>query len=280
MKHHTFRRIGVAANLEKEDIAQVLQDFLPGLVDAGFEVFVTEKLHDFLGGTKGVASGIPGDCDLIAALGGDGTILRVAREYEASGTPILGIKAGHLGFLTETLSASTIEQIKVGKFEIQERMRIQANVMQGQTRVGSFTALNDVVVHTSGFSRMVTLRAEVDGAKMREFSADGVILATATGSTAYSLSAGGPLLSPTIKAILMTPLNPHTLSDRPIVLDADAEVTVHIVSPSSDIRVTVDGQVGVDLGAGQHVVVQKNERPTNLVVPSDYDFFNLLREKL
>ncbi|MFQ5512296.1 MAG: NAD(+)/NADH kinase [Candidatus Krumholzibacteriia bacterium] len=280
MNQHTYRRIGVAANLDKKDVAGLLEGFIPGLVAAGFEVFVTEKLHAFLGPRDGIAAGIPGDCDLIAALGGDGTILRVAREYEEVETPILGIKAGRLGFLTETLSDSTIQQIKDGQFEIQKRMRVRAKIVEGTRIVETFTALNDIVIHIGGFSRMVALRAEVDGAGMRDFSADGVILATPTGSTAYSLSAGGPVLSPTIQAILVTPLSPHTLSHRPVILDPEAHVTVRILSPSPDIRVTVDGQVGVDLAETQHVVVERSPRSTCLLVPRGYDFFNLLREKL
>ena len=280
MTHHTFRRVGVAANLKKKDVPRLLEDFVPGLVSAGLEVFVGEKIFDLLAAPKGVESGIPDDCDLIVALGGDGTILRVARQYEDKEPPILGIKAGRLGFLTETLSGSTIQQIKDGAFAVQKRMRIQATIVEDDKPIETLTGLNDVVVHIGGFSRLVTLRAAVDGAAMREFSADGVILATPTGSTAYSLSAGGPLLSPTLQAILMTPLNPHTLSERPIVLDADASITVDIVSPATEIRVTVDGQVGVDLSEGQRVVVQRSKRSTHLVVPEGYDFFNLLREKL
>jgi NAD+ kinase len=115
---------------------------------------------------------------------------------------------------------------------------------------------------------------------MREYSADGVILATATGSTAYSLSAGGPLLAPTIESILLTPLCPHTLSDRPIVLDADESVTVRVVSQADDIRVTIDGQQGHDLQEGEYVVVKKSDTVTHLVVPEGYDFFALLRDKL
>jgi NAD+ kinase len=224
--------------------------------------------------------GIPDDCALIAALGGDGTILHVATRYAQYETPILGVKAGRLGCLTETLSGDGIPRIKAGRFKIQERMRITASIRQGDETIESFSALNDVVVHGAGFSRMVTLRSEVDGVLLREYRADGVILATPTGSTAYSLSAGGPLLTPTIQAIVLAPLCPHSLSIRPIVLDDDQQIVINVVSPRSDIRVTVDGQVGSFLEDGQHVVVERSDKVTRLVVPEDYDFFNLLREKL
>jgi NAD+ kinase len=158
-------------------------------------------------------------------------------------------------------------------------MRISATIVEGETTVQEFTALNDVVVHAE-VSRMVTLRTEVDGTFVREYSADGVIVATPTGSTAYSLSAGGPILTPTLHAILLTPLCPHKLSIRPIVVDAREHVRISVVSPRPDIRVTVDGQKGSDLKEGQQVVVEKSNKTTELLVPKDYDFFGMLREKL
>lgn len=277
MKQPTFQRIGVVANLEKRPLDAFLGDFVPELVRQGFDVFVDSEMDPHLPSRLGITVGIPDDCDLIVAFGGDGTILKVARRYVDK--PILGLKGGRLGFLTEPLHRDVVTRLKNRGYKIQERMRISATIMAGDTARQHFTALNDVVIH-GGVSRMVALRTEVDGTFVREYSADGVIVATPTGSTAYSLSAGGPVLTPTLHAILLTPLCPHKLSIRPIVVDAREQVRVSVVSFREDIRVTVDGQKGRNLQEGEYVVIEKSDETTKLIVPEGYDFFHMLREKL
>ena len=276
----SFQCIGVVANLEKEGVPSLLNNLVPALLADGFDVSVEEVLGGFLDNTESVRLGIPSKCDLVIALGGDGTILRIARERQDEGTPILGFRAGRLGFLAETLSPESIARIKGKGYTIQERMRIDVKVMCEKQVVEQFNGLNDCVVHGAGFSRMVTLRTEVDGVLLRDYRADGLILATPTGSTAYSLSAGGPLLTPTIRAMCLTPLCPHSLTVRPMVLGADQEVGIRLAAPAEDVRVTVDGQDGCSIKENQHVVVERSEKVTRLVVPNDWDFFGLLREKL
>lgn len=277
MKPPTIQRIGVIANLEKGPPDLLLNEFVPELLRHGFDVFLDAEMEPLLKSKSDVHVGIPEDCDVIAAFGGDGTMLKVARRY--LGRPILGLKGGRLGFLTEPLDKQIVTRLKQGRYKIQERMRISVTLMEGEAVVRHFTALNDVVVH-GAVSRMVGLRTEVDGTFVREYSADGVIVATPTGSTAYSLSSGGPILTPTLQAILLTPLCPHKLSIRPIVVDADERVSIAVTQPRPDIRVTVDGQKESDLKEGQHVVVQRSPETTQLLVPEDYDFFAMLREKL
>jgi NAD+ kinase len=277
MKRPTFQRIGVIANLEKGPVDSLVGEFIPELVKQGFDVFIDPPMEAMAGSIAGVEIGIPKDCDLIAAFGGDGTILSVARRYLSR--PILGLKGGRLGFLTEPLHKDVVTRLKNQRYAIQERMRITVAIMDGGETVQEFTALNDVVVH-GAVSRMVALRTEVDGIFVREYSADGVVVATPTGSTAYSLSAGGPILTPTLHAILLTPLCPHKLSVRPIVVDGRERVRVSVVRPRTDIRVTVDGQKGTDLKEGQQVSIEKSRVTTKLLVPDDYDFFGMLREKL
>lgn len=280
MVHASFQRIGVVANLKKEEVRPFLARFVPDLVKAGFEVFVEARVQPFLSSREGVEIGVGRQCDVIVSLGGDGTILFTARQYADLEIPILGINIGRLGFLAETFKADTIERMKNGRFGIQKRMRIVAAMMQGEKVVQEFSALNDIVVHGSGFSRMVGLRTVIDGRPLREYRADGVIITTPTGSTAYSLAAGGPLMEPTMEAILVTPLCPHTMSIRPMVLDSAGEIEIHVDGARSGITLTVDGQEGSYLEDGQHVLVRKSEKVTKLVVPEDYDFFSLLREKL
>jgi NAD+ kinase len=278
----SFQRIGVGANLQKDAAVALIHDLVFSLHAAGFELFLDDGVDEFVkdAPSERISQGIPPDCDLVIAIGGDGTILRYAREFDERGVPILGAKAGQLGFLTEGRVDRIADWLREGRFTVQKRMRIAASVRENGETVQSFTALNDIVVHGAGYSRMVNLRTEVDGKLLRESRADGIIVATPTGSTAYSLSAGGPLLAPTVCAIILTPLSPHMLSVRPLVVDSEQVVSLHVVAGRSKIVVTIDGQDGCELAPGQHMEVAQSPRYTPLLVPDDYDFFALLREKL
>jgi NAD+ kinase len=281
MTERRFRRIGVAANLNKAEAVDILQTLIPDLQKNGFEVFLDDELKNRFptGKTKHVY-GIPPDVDLVAAVGGDGTILRFARKFAEHETPILGLKGGSLGFLTEGRTSQVVRWLVEDRFHTQRRMRINGVVRRDGETVHEYNALNEIVIHGAGFSRMITVQIEIDGKPLRDYSADGIILATPTGSTAYSLSAGGPLLEPTIEAIVLTPLSPHTLSFRPIVLDKHQRVSIWVVHGPSEIMVTVDGQEGSLLGEGEHLEIKQSDKFTVLVVPEDYNFFALLNEKL
>lgn len=273
-----FKRIGVVVNLQKPNVASFLEQFVRDARADGFELFLDEEIRDSI--ALDAAYGITDGCDLIVVLGGDGTIIKAARQFAHREIPIFGINLGRLGFLAEEAGSSGMKRIKEGRFSIQDRMRISASVMEGNTAVESLCALNDIVVHGAGFSRMITVRSEVDRQLVREYSGDGVIVATPTGSTAYSLAAQGPLLLPTMRAIILSPLCPHSLSIRPMVLDADRKINLTVVRKKSNCMMTVDGQVGVELAENQHVEVERCAQVTKLIVPDDYDFFSLLREKL
>lgn len=282
MPTQRFQRIAIGANLQKGAAVALLGDLVRSLDDAGFDLVLDEGIAEVLpeGPPASVATGDPADCDLFIAVGGDGTILRYARNLDSTETPILGLKAGQLGFLTEARIDEVARRLREGRFVIQDRMRIEADIRTDGETLRSFSALNDVVMHGAGFSRMVKMRTEVDGKPLRDYRADGIIVATPTGSTAYSLSAGGPLLAPEVRAIILTPLSPHMLSVRPLVVDSEQTVSLRFVAERSSVVVTVDGQDGAELGPGQHVEIHKSPRTTKLVVPDDYDFFALLREKL
>lgn len=273
-----FKRIGVVVNLQKPNVASFLEQFVRDARADGFEIFLDEEIRDSI--ALDAAYGISDECDLIVVLGGDGTIIKAARQFAHREIPIFGINLGRLGFLAEEAGSSGMKRIKEGRFSIQDRMRISASVMEGNTAVESMCALNDIVVHGAGFSRMITVRSEVDRQLVREYSGDGVIVATPTGSTAYSLAAQGPLLLPTMQAIILSPLCPHSLSIRPMVLDADRKINLTVVRKKSNCMMTVDGQVGVELAENRHVEVERCAQVTKLIVPDDYDFFSLLREKL
>lgn len=279
MSTGSFHRIGVAANLDKEEALALLPGLLPALADNGFEVFVEESLAA-VQAAGGFPHPFPEDIDLIIALGGDGTILQVARQFADTGVPILGIKGGSLGFLAEARTDQVAQRLREGRYRIQRRMRVSAVVRRDGEMSREFSALNDVVVHGTGYSRMVRLRVDVDGKLMREIRADGVIASTPTGSTAYSLSAGGPLLVPTVEALVLTPLSPHSLSVRPLVVGADQRITVRVLESPSGIMFTMDGQERSALRVDESLIIERSAQPTLLVVPEDYDFFELMREKL
>jgi NAD+ kinase len=274
----TPRRVGIAANLDKEGARELIATVVAALRAAGTGVFLDDDLASLA--IEGTTAGIPEDCDLIVAIGGDGTILKYARRYVERDTPLVGVKCGRLGFLAESHPDRVLTFLKNGAFAVQNRMRIRCEVSRGVSDGQIFTALNDIVVHSGGYSRMVSLRVEVGGNLLREFSADGLIVATPTGSTAYSLSAGGAILEPTMEAMALTPLNPHTTSMRAMVLDATETVRIRVTHAPSGVMVTVDGQEGMEFDPTYEVVVRRDTRPTRLVVGEDYDFFALLREKL
>ncbi len=273
-----FRRLGITANLDKEPALDILTDLLSSLAEHEFDVFVDDPLHAVTDTT--FAFGIPDDIDLIIAIGGDGTILANARRFADFDAPILGLKGGHLGFLAESRLENVAQRIAQGRFAVQRRTRIDGTVMTGDASGERLTALNEFVVHGAGFSRMVNVEVRVDGQLTQEFFSDGVIVATPTGSTAYSLSAGGPVVAPTVQVSIITPLNPHTMSVRPVVVDATQTIDVNVLSGNTDIVITADGQLGRQLQDGESLRITESETPTYLAVPDDYNFFTLLREKL
>jgi len=272
--------VGVAANLQKDHARSILRTLVPLLAENGLRVSLDDDLASEAPGFGDCEVGITDQCEAIIAVGGDGTILKVARRYADIDVPIVGVKGGRLGFLTESSPEGVVHILREGRFVVQRRMRVKGMVQSGKSVAAAFSALNDIVIHSTGYSRMVGMRVEVGGKLLREFAADGLIVATPTGSTAYSLSAGGPLVEPTMDAILLTPLNPHTTSMRPMVLDASETVAVRVTSAPSGVMITVDGQDGIEITPAQHVSVLRDPRPTALIVPDDYDFFALLREKL
>jgi NAD+ kinase len=280
MNAHVSKRVVIAANLEKDQARDILRTMTAALLQLGFEVYLDEDLSSQAATLEGTRTGAPDRFDLLVAIGGDGTILKYARRYVAREAPLVGVKCGRLGFLAESSPERVIALFSNGEYTVQKRMRVRCSVESRTASAESFSALNDVVVHSTGYSRMVSLRVEVGGKLLREFSADGVIVATPTGSTAYSLSAGGPIVEPTLDAIVLTPLNPHTMSIRPMVLDARERVVIRVTAAPSGVLVTVDGQVGMEFSDAHEIHVVRDTLATHLVVADDYDFFALLREKL
>lgn len=222
--------------------------------------------------------------DALVTLGGDGTLLRGARLLAGRSVPILGVNLGRLGFLTTCGSEDAEAGLKLlatGNYVAEARMTLAARAEDpsGSTRQ-EWLALNDFVLHKGGFARVVRLSVAINGESIGVYAADGVIISTPTGSTAYSLSAGGPVVVPTVESIILTPISAHMLAVRPLVIPADAEVTVATLENPEELIVTVDGQVGTELARGEKLVVRRAANPVQIVRFPGTSFFERMRVKL
>jgi NAD+ kinase len=224
-------------------------------------------------------SDLPSQVDLLIVLGGDGTLLSMARAVGDLGVPILGVNLGGLGFLTATTLEEmlpALDTLLAGGMEIEERMLLTARLIRGGQAIGEYIALNDVVITKSAMSRIIDLSVSVGGRHAISYRADGLIISTPTGSTAYNLSAGGPILFPTMDAVVLTPIAPHTLSNRPIAVPGAQRIDVALLV-DQEVMLTMDGQVGVPLREGDVVQVQQAAARIRLVRFPQKDFFSVLR---
>jgi NAD+ kinase len=226
----------------------------------------------------------PEDLDALLTLGGDGTLLRGARLLRGHEVPILGVNMGRLGFLTccpaDQLS-NALMRFARGDYTIESRMALRATVAGADRRErNSWVALNDVVVHKGGFARVVPFHVAVDDEMIASYAADGVVISTPTGSTAYSLSAGGPVVVPTLETLMVTPVSAHTLAIRPLVCSADSRITVRAEDAVEELMITVDGQVGGTFGLGEMLTVSRAPRSIKIVRFPGTTFFATLRQKL
>lgn len=220
--------------------------------------------------------------DVALVLGGDGALLKAARVAAPYGVPILGVNLGHLGFLTAvepTGLEEALARVFRGEYTIEERMMLRAQVERSGRVVRSFYGLNDAAVTRGTFARVIKYESRIDGSLIGTFLADGVIVATPTGSTAYSLSAGGPIVHPGVEALIVTPICPHTIGARTVVAMPGQRVTIRVLS-RDDAMLTVDGQVGERLKAQDHVVVERAGKPARLVSFGERDFYSLIHNRL
>lgn len=228
-------------------------------------------------------SELPGLVDLVVVLGGDGTLLSVARHLGGRRVPILGVNLGSLGFLTEISKQEMLSALDLflsGRATLQDRMMLVATLFRGEETVASYPCLNDAVLNKSAMARIIEVRIEVGGNWLTDMRADGLIVATPTGSTAYNLSAGGPILTPGMDALVLAPLCPHTLTMRPIVLDGAQPLDLTLLRGSEEVFLTADGQTGCPVRIGDRVRVQRAEFRVPLVLGPNRSYFALLREKL
>ncbi|MDB4913394.1 MAG: ppnK [Gemmatimonadetes bacterium] len=275
-------RLGVAGHLGYEGLSNVLATLRRLAPSLNLTLSYEESILGFAG--EGAPCIVDGEVDAMLTLGGDGTLLRAARLVESHPVPILGINLGRLGFLTCSPASGledALNRFARGEYVVEARMSLDARVTgrHGEEKF-AWRALNDVVLHKGGFARVVTMWVQANGETVAHYSADGIVIATPTGSTAYNLSAGGPVVYPTLETILVTPVSAHTLALRPLVLPPTSEVTVRVNDGPDELLVTVDGQVGATFSSGETLVVRRSAQPVPVVRFPESSFFATMREKL
>lgn len=275
-------RVGVVGHRGYVGLPDVLNSLLDLAPTLGVTLAFEDELYEIA--EQGERLTTPDTLDLLLTLGGDGTLLRGARYLDGRDTPILGVNLGRLGFLTSCGGDAFEEALRLwarGEFRAEQRMTLEASAFgaDGEPR-GEWRCLNDVVLHKGGFARVVRFSVHVDGEAVGALGADGVVISSPTGSTAYSLSAGGPVVMPTIESIIVTPVSPHTLAMRPLVLPPDVEVTVRAEDGPEGLLVTLDGQVGTTFRAGDTLLVRRAASPVRIIRFPNTSFFALLRHKL
>ncbi len=279
------RRLGIVGNREKKGARALLPALVRWIEERDCTVTLERGLAQ---GVRGVRRGVPlhaliPKVDAILVLGGDGTFLSAARGAADAEVPILGVNLGGLGFLTETAESElypALERLLKGEVEVESRMMLEAHVRSRGRGVWSGSGLNDAVIHQSDVSRMVRLEIRIGPTSIGTLAADGLIVATPTGSTAYSLSAGGPIVRPTIEALIATPICPHSLAFRPLLVAAEETLRIRVGAVTNRARLTIDGQVSRLLAAGDEIRVRRAKSRVRVLSLRPESFYEVLREKL
>lgn len=282
--------IGVFSKPDNPLVRAVAPGLLAALRARGREVALDDCTAATLGGEAAAGARVVAadawstlELELAIVLGGDGSLLRVARLLRGRDTPLLGVNLGTLGFLTELSAANLLEHLPAileGRFQRDSRGVLAAEVWREGERLAQFDALNEAVIGKGSLARILHLDLAVDGAPVSHFRADGLIVSTPTGSTAYSLSAGGPVLEPELSAWVVTPICPHTLSNRPLIVREEAVLEVRLRTAAEQTHLTLDGQQGLLLRAGDRVVCRRAPHRVTLVRLPEHSFYAVLRDKL
>ncbi|MEW6364467.1 MAG: NAD(+)/NADH kinase [Acidobacteriota bacterium] len=272
-------RVGVTVKPHADRAEYALRRLLPWLKGRRLEILLDSGSAQVLGQPDGLTlEEIADRAQLIIVLGGDGTLLATARYAAVRSVPVLGVNLGSLGFMTEvTLDEmeETLEEFERGECTMSRRLMLEVRY-SGATHI----VLNDAVVHKATLARIVEMEVRLDGRFMSRFLADGLICSTPTGSTAYSLAAGGPILAPELSALILTPICPHTLTHRPLVLPGDSRLDIRLTTRREDVFLTLDGQRGVPIGAGEAISVARAPSSLTLVQAAHKNHFDVLRGKL
>jgi len=263
-----------------QDVALQLISWLKG---KNLTPLVEAHLARHINFKETIITDIPPDTEMVVVLGGDGTLISVARMIGDREVPILGVNLGSLGFLTEiTLDelCASVERYSTGNYKISERMMLKVAVVRNGEVIEEKRVLNDVVITKGALARIIDLETTINGSYLTTFKGDGLIISTPTGSTGYSLSAHGPILYPELECFVITPICPHTLTNRPIVVASDSLISIELKCLKETVFLTLDGQVGIELKCGDEIRVRKSEYQTRLIISDSKDYFEILRTKL
>jgi len=273
---NSVRKVGIVAKKQEQRVRRVMNETVQWLRDRNIYVVTEPESED------ASPDFISADMDALIVLGGDGTLLRAARLVGERGVPIVGINLGSLGFLTEVRMDeryAALEALCDGRFVIEERGMLQAEVSRDESTLSRYLALNDVVINKGALSRLIELEIRIGEQPAIFTRSDGLIISTPTGSTAYSLAAGGPIMYPTLEAIIVTSICPHSLTNRPLVMPDRQELRVRLMR-GRDVMLTVDGQVGMSLRPNDCIRLKRAAAPLKLLLPFRKRFFDILNEKL
>jgi NAD+ kinase len=280
-----MKKIAVFAKVHDPRCLGIANELVDWLVARGLEPLVESHLARHLSNIAGTESAaIPAQADLVVVLGGDGTLISTARLIGERNVPIVGVNLGSLGFLTEITvdeMYQTLECCLAGEYRVSERLMLHATVERDGAEIADHRVLNDVVINKGALARIVDLETKVNDYELTTFKADGMIISTPTGSTGYSLSAGGPIVHPAMNCIVIAPICSHTLTNRPIVVSDDSLIVVTVRSlPDEDVYLTLDGQVGLELQCGDRIRVRRARHSARLVMSESKNYFGILRAKL
>ncbi len=280
-----MKTFGLVVNQEKKGVYELVEQVVCWLEDRGCEVLIDQNVVHLLSLSRDGASEnyIVENAQCMIVFGGDGTLLRTARKVAGTGAPIIGINLGHLGFLTEIDVPEVnvcLEKLLYGHYHIEERMMLEALVYRQGEVVKRLAGLNDAVISKGAFARMIHLETSINDEYIDTYHADGLIVASPTGSTAYSLSAGGPLVTPELEVMLLTPICPHSLGARPLVIAPDSIIKVVIDSSQGYFMLTMDGQLGFDLQRKDEVIIKQAPWKARLIRLKGRSFFEVLGRKM
>ncbi len=276
--------IGLIAHVGKRNAAELLGKLRDAFTRRGAAIRFEIKTAELIGEVDGMAVNELGvNCDILVVLGGDGTILQVVRDLDGNLKPIFGINLGSLGFLTcvsSTALEQAVDSIVAGSYVLSHRTLLDVEIESDGKILGHRTGLNDAVISRGEFSRLIRLQARIDGQVLTDYNADGLVISTPTGSTAYSLSAGGPILTPECGVFVITPICPHVLTNRSVIVSDDSRISISPCADQHDIFLTVDGQELIKIKAGDTIRIRKATKTLPLAMLPDMSFSEVLRQKL
>jgi NAD+ kinase len=278
MPHSEITSVGIVVKPDNDEALSTSKELSAWLTSRGIMV----KGEPFIG-DQSEGQEFDLEADLIVVLGGDGTMISTARLIGDTAILVLGINYGSLGYLTEFRIEEmfpALESILIGDYAVDRRVMLKIEHRRGDQVLASGRVLNDVVINKAAVARIIEVDVKLDGLFVNSFRADGLIVATPTGSTAYNLSAGGPIIFPSMNAVVVTPICPFTLTNRPIVVPDTAEIELELENENEGVVLTLDGQIGYPMKAGDRVFIRKSSTTFNIVQPSNRNYFDVLRNKL